>query len=106
MQHMTDRMFDLIIHPLVDGGFQLEQGGWPNEPDLINLHPVQVRLLAERAGLLPAPDPRLVDRLSARHAWCVRAVVDRLDEIHRFYIDEIIDRCASAVEISLHLRAL
>jgi len=102
----VDHMFDLTIHPLVDGGFQLEQGGWPNEPDLINLHPVQVRLLAERAGLLAAPDPKLVIRLSARHVGRLRALVERLDDLRRLYVDEIIDHCGSGIEIALHLRAL
>lgn len=102
-----EHMHDLHIRALPGGAFELEQqAGSLEEPAAIHLHPAQVRLLAERAGLLPRPDPKLIDRLSSRHVWCLRALVDRLDEIRRFYLDEIFDHCASSVEISLHLRAL
>lgn len=100
-------MFDLAIAPLQNGGFQLsQQGSRLDEPDVIELHPLQVRYLAERAGLLPAPDPDLLDRLSARHVGRLRALFERLEEIRCFYLDEILDHCGSGIEFSLHLRAL
>ncbi len=102
-----DSMFDLTLRPLADGGFELEQlAGGLEEPELITLHAVQVRYLAERAGLLPVPDPRILDRMSARHIARLHALQERLGEIRRFYLDEIVDRCGSGIEFGLHLRAL
>lgn len=101
-----DRMFDLTIKPLEDSGIELWQQNGIDEADVIQLHPCQVRLLAERAGFLPAPDPKLLDRMSGRHVGRLRALSDRLDEIRRFYLDEIIDHCGSGIEFALHLRAL
>lgn len=52
-----ERMHDLSIEALPDGGIRLEQSaGSLGEPAVIDLHPMQVRLIAERAGLL-APNP-------------------------------------------------
>ena len=100
-------MYDLTIAPLVDGGFELEQrAGGLDEPALIHLHPAQVRLLAECAGLLAAPDPKLLDRMSDRHIGRVRALAERIDELRRLYLDEIIERCGDGIEIALHFRAL
>jgi len=57
---MIDHMFALRISELADGGFELrQQGGSLEEPSRIVLHPVQVRLLAERAGLIQRPAPTL-----------------------------------------------
>jgi len=90
-----ERMHDLTIRPLAGGGFELEQrAGGLDEPAVVHLHPAQVRLLAKRAGM------------SARHVGRLQALRERLDEIHRFYIDEIIDRCGSGIEFALHLRAV
>lgn len=102
-----DHMFDLDIKPLQNGGFQLsQQGSGLDEPDVVELHPVQVRLLAERAGLIPAPAPGLVDRLQARHVERLQALRGRLHDLHDIYYDEIVDRCGSGIEISLHLEAI
>ena len=103
---IDDRMYDLAIKPLQNGGFELEQGIGSGETVLIDLHLLQIRWLAERAGLLPQPDPTLLDRLSARHVGRLRALCERLDEIRHFYLDKIIDRCGSGIEFLLHLRAL
>jgi len=74
----ADRMFDLAIAPLQNGGFQLsQQGSRLDEPDVIELHPIQVRYLAQRADLIPAPDPDLLDRLSARHVRRLHALRDK-----------------------------
>jgi hypothetical protein len=104
---MTDEhMADLTIKPLVDGGFELWQQSGIDEAGVIQLHPAQIRLLAERAGLLPAPDPKLLDRMSAAHIRRLRVLKDRIDELDDSYRDEILDRCAYGLEICLHLRAI
>lgn len=100
-------MLDLAIEDLPDGAFELrQQDGSLDEPCRILLHRVQVALLAERAGLLPAPAPGLLDRLHARHVGRLHALYDRLAEIRRFHLDGIIDRYADGIEFALHLRAL
>lgn len=104
---MTDqRMFDLVISELADGGFHLEQQTGLDEADAIELHPIQIRLLAEMAGLLPAPDPSLLDRLSARHIARIRALAERIRDVRDIYTDTIIDRCGDGIEICLHLDAI
>ncbi len=53
-------MFDLTISALADGGYELSQlAGSLDEPCRIVLHAAQVRLLAERAGLIRTPGPSL-----------------------------------------------
>ena len=104
---MSETMFDLKISPLTDGGFELEQSaGGLEEPDRIMLHPCQVRLLAECAGLLPQPDPTLLDRLHARHIARIHALGARIREVRDIYSDTIIDHCADGIEICLHLDAI
>lgn len=104
---MTPDMYDLSIKPLADGAFELSQlAGSLDEPSMIHLHPLQVRFIAERAGVLSPPDPKLIDRLSANHIRRVRILRERVDELGRGYYSEIMDRCGSGFEIVLHLRAL
>lgn len=105
---MTDSMLDLVIRPMEDGGVELCQfgGRLDDDPDKIHLHRVQVALLAECAGLIPAPAPGLLDRLTARHVARIHALRDRLHNLYDLYNDEIIDRCGSGIEISLHLEAI
>jgi hypothetical protein len=102
---MTDeRMSDLTIKPLENGGFELSQQTGVDEADVILLHACQVRLLAERVGLL-TPDPTA--RMSAPHVRRQRALRERLYQLHDDgYYDEIIDRCGSGLEIILNLRAI
>lgn len=79
---MTDeRMTDLIILPLANGGLELLQQDGTDEADIIDLHPAQIRLLAERAGLLAAPEPKLLERLSAAHVLRLHALRDQIDEV-------------------------
>lgn len=104
---MTDeRMFDLTIKALENGGFELWQQTGPDEADVIHLHPCQIRLLAERAGLLSAPDPGLIDRLSARHVRRIHELAERVRELRNGYTDEIVSRCGYGIEICLHLDAI
>jgi len=78
---LDERMNNLIILPLEDGGFELLQHSGMEEADIIDLHPTQIRLLAERAGLLSAPDPKLLGRLSAAHIRRLHALRDQIDEL-------------------------
>ena len=105
---MTDEhMLDLTILPLENGGLELWQQDGQDEPDVIDLHPTQIRLLAERAGLFAATDPKLLDRLSAAHIGRLHALRDRIEEIYIVgYRDEILERCDYGAEISVHLRAI
>lgn len=105
---MTDEhMIDLTILSLENGGLELWQQDGQDEPDVIDLHPAQIRLLAERAGLLAAPDPKLLDRLSAAHIGRLHALRDRIEEVYTVgYRDEILERCSHGAEISVHLRAI
>ncbi len=100
---INERMYDLGIELRDDGSIDLEQDAGCGEVSRVDLHPCQIRLLAELAGLL-TPDPTA--RLSARHVGRLRALYERLEEIRRFYLDEIIDHCGSGIEFSLHLRAI
>ncbi len=57
MNGRTERIPDLEFAILGDGIFRLEQSAGAGETAIVDLHPAQMRLLAERAGLLP-PAPR------------------------------------------------
>lgn len=101
----VDRMADLEIERLADGFFELrQQDGSLDEPCRILLHPVQVRLLAECAGLLPLPDPALA-HMSAAHIRRLRALQDRIEWLFGSYHDDIL-RHSSGLEINLHLGAI
>ncbi len=102
---MTDRMYDLTIRPLQDGGLELEQSaGSLDEPAVIHVHAAQLRLLAERAGLLAAPEPGM--QLTARHRRWMLRLANLVDELGRLHLDEIIERCAYGLEFALRLRAI
>ncbi len=103
----VDSMLDVAVSGLEGGGLELVQfGGGLDEPNTIRLHRVQIAWIAERAGVLPAPDPDLLDRLNVRHIGRLHAMYERLEEIRRFYLDEILDHCGSGIEFALHLRAV
>ena len=81
---MPEQMYDLAIRPLAVGGFELEQSSGLEEPNLITLHPSQVRLLAERAGLLnPAPTswPRGFKRCLMRLQCRAESLYELLDSV-------------------------
>lgn len=98
-----EHMMNLTIKPLANGGFELSQQTGLEDPAAIELHPCQVRLLAERAGLL-TPDPTA--RMSARHMRRIRFLRDRIKQLEDVYRDEIIDRCGAGIEICLHMEAI
>jgi len=104
---MLTTIYDIAFEIRDDDFVQLEQDAGCGEVSRIDLHTSQLRLLAERAGLLAAPDPRLIDRLSARHVSRIRALHDRLEEFFSVgYGNEIIERCGYGLEVMLHMRAI
>ncbi len=84
-----ERMIDLTILPLENGGLELWQQDGQDEPDVIDLRPAQIRLLAERAGLFAAPGPKILDRPSAAHIRRLHALRDRIGAISNL-ADELI----------------
>jgi hypothetical protein len=107
MNFTAQQMPDLTIKPLSDGNFELEQQwGGCDDPVVIQVHPLHARLLAEMAGVTQPTDPTLKDRLTERHTRRIKGLDARLEELLNTYLDDIIDRCGSGIEISLHLRAI
>ena len=101
-----ERMPDLTIKPLTSGNFELSQQWGLDDPLMMELHPVQIRLLAERAGVLSAPDPRMVERWGGAHIKRILSLSKWIEDMRDLYNDEIIDRCGSGIEISLYLRTI
>lgn len=73
-------MYDLKIEPRPDGLIKLTQGIGSGDEDVLALHPVQVRLLAEHAGVLPVGDIE-ARRTIARLCRWVRILADRIDRL-------------------------
>lgn len=100
-----DKMFDLTIAHLADGNVRIKQQSGSGESYTIDLHPIQIRLLAERAGLLRhEPDARRVPDLERRLAVLT-------DKIQDFACDgsirsEIIERCSYGLSIIARLDGL
>lgn len=98
---MTERMFDLSIEFLLDGGIRLQQSaGSLEEPAVIDLHTCQIRLIAEQAGILnPAgtqqePSGLPVGySLSPAFAW-PHGFLRRLERIH-LQIADLVDFLSS-----------
>lgn len=104
---MADRMLDLEIRELVDGGFELVQNGGSLDDDaVVRVHKAQVLWLAELAGVVKPADPTLLDRLTDRHAGLVRALAARFEELDDAHRADIVNHCHDGVEIALHLRAI
>lgn len=77
---MTGRMYALSWDVGADGMLRLEQPCGCDEPSVIDLHPAQLRLLCESAGLLrPA---RLVD--TGLIVGQLARILDDADELFRF----------------------
>ncbi|WP_374515579.1 hypothetical protein [Niveibacterium sp.] len=108
MSRKLEHLFDLSFSIDADGSISLEQSFGCGEVAYITLHPAQLRLLAERAGLMDAPtslDAPQLHRSFARH---VRGLVERFNEFYLEgpYFEEILERCSRGPEIALHLRAI
>lgn len=103
---MSERMFNLQFEFLDDGSVDLEQGHL--EPAVINLHPAQLRLLCERAGLLKPQPVNLAEHLTAGHIRRLRALHQRIQELfdNEAFFNELFDRCSNAAEYWQHIRAI
>src|SRR5688572_13706904 len=95
-------MLDLRLEQQADGRWLLQQG----DDSPILLHRVQVRLLAERAGLLAAPDPLLQLRLSARHLERLRTLLKRVRFVLDTFGEGIAVHFGYGGEVNLHLEAI
>lgn len=77
MKQPAEKMYGLAIELIEGGGLRLTQQDGINDPDTIDLHPVQIRLIAERAGLLRhEPDAARVPDLERR----IAVLADRLQD--------------------------
>ena len=79
---MSTRWHDLIIDRLKDGGIHLEQHSGVDDPNVIHLHPAQLRHVAETFGLVAPnyPDDELSKRLAVQLCTILRELED---ERHR-----------------------
>lgn len=79
---MNTRWHDLIVDRIPDGGVHLEQQSGCEEPNVIHLHPAQLRHIAETFGLVAPNYP--ADELAKRLAYQLCATLKGLeDECHR-----------------------
>ncbi len=79
---MNTRWHDLIVDRLKDGGIHLEQHSGVDDPNVIHLHPAQLRHVAETFGLVTPNYP--ADELSKRLAVQLCTILRELeDECHR-----------------------
>lgn len=102
---MNERMHDLAFQ-IDDGTIRLEQRDYGGESCVIDLHPCQLRYIAERAGLL---EPALEAAAMPTHLQRrVRALHSRIAEFYdcEFFFNEIYDQCSSGPEMWLHIRAI
>lgn len=75
---MNTRWHDLIIDRLPDGGIHLEQHSGVDDPNVIHLHPAQLRYIAEIFGLIAPNYP--ADELTARLARQLGSILIELEE--------------------------
>jgi len=98
---MTGPMFDLNVEQLADGTVRLQQNDYAGEAATIDLHPCQLRHIAERAGLLTPGNCSTLERR-------FRIVADQLAEfvLDGLFRTEIIERCANGFEYLAKLDAV
>lgn len=73
----TEKMYDLGIEFSANGDVMLEQDAGCGERAYVQLHPCQLRLIAERAGLID-PDAQALPRGLLRRLERLRAMADDL----------------------------
>lgn len=78
---MTEIMFDLTFDQLDDGTIRLEQRDYCGGSVIIDLHPAQLRLLAEKAGLLAINPPAAWPRGFLRRLERLRGMADDLGRL-------------------------
>lgn len=105
-QTHAEHMHDLSIE-LNDGLWRLQQSDGMDEHSIIDLHPVQIRLLAEHAGLLAAPSMPL-NSLSASHVRRINALLKRIEELYfnDSLTSEIMKCCGDGFMVMNHLRTI
>lgn len=97
---MDESMYDLAF--AFDGDrVRLEQSTGPGEVAVVDLHPSQLRLLAERAGLLPPGS----NGIAARR---LRTVRDKLGALvgADYFRGELLDRCHLGSEFLTELDSI
>lgn len=78
---MTNRFFDLTFERLASGSIRLKQSAF-DEDSIIDMHPAQLRHVAEALGLVPPSYP--ADELTKRLAEQLCTILKELaDECHR-----------------------
>ncbi len=102
----TVHMHDVSIE-INNGLWRLQQSDGMDDYSIIDLHPVQIRLLAEHAGLLAAPSMPL-NGLSTSHVRRLKALHERIEELYfnDSLTSEIMKCCGDGFEIMNHLRAM
>lgn len=105
---MKEYMPDLSVEIQPDGTICLEQSSGVGETVRVDLHPVQLRFLCERAGLLKPQPIDLAECLTAGHVRRLRKLSERINELldTKDFFDEVFDRCPNAGEWWMHLRAI
>tara|TARA_R110002073_G_scaffold181407_2_gene339722 strand:+ start:169 stop:639 length:471 start_codon:yes stop_codon:yes gene_type:complete len=105
-QTPVEQMHDLSIE-INNGLWRLQQSDGMGEHSIIDLHPVQIRLLAEHAGLLVAP-PKRLNKLSTSHIRRLNALHERIEELYfnDRLTSEIMKCCGDGFEVMNHLRAI
>lgn len=105
-QTPPEYMQDLSIG-MNDGLWRLQQSDGAGENSVVDLHPIQIRLLAEHAGLLAAPSKPL-NSLSASHVRRISTLLERIEELYfnDSLTSEIMKRCGNGFEVMNHLRAI
>lgn len=104
---MIEKMYDIQFEIGEDGSVDLEQDAGCGDVFRIHLHSAQLRLIAERAGLLDKPSPRIEKVLMASHVRRVRNLDSALAEL--YFNDDFsieIGNCRSGVEITHMLQAI
>ena len=92
---MSGPMFDLTYAQDADGTIRLEQRDYCGESSIIDLHPAQLRHIAESAGLLAPAAPGNCSTLERRFRIVAGQLAEfALDDLYR---TEILERCADGL---------
>ena len=92
---MSVPMFDLTYAQDADGTIRLEQRDYCGESSIIDLHPAQLRHIAESAGLLVPAAPGNCSTLERRFRIVAGQLAEfALDDVYR---TEILERCADGL---------
>ena len=103
---MFEQMHEINFEQLDDGTIFLQQCDYDLRSQIINLHPCQIRYIAERAGLLEPTTP--MAGLPATLLLRSKALLEHIGELYfdAGFADDILNHCESGAEIMLHLRMI